>query len=141
MSPAFPFEVQTASRSAGRGAAVIADIAARPINRRRRLAAEDPVEEVWTAAATTETAIAGIHADRHLDRLRRRVRRPLDGNIGDATLAALHDLQHPCIAAVDVVAELQFAVGIDESGLVGEVHPDRPLEIDVDLAVAVHLLD
>ena len=69
-------------------------------------------------------AAAAIRADRHAHRLGRSVRPPLDGDVGDLALAALEDRDHPGVAAVDVLAELQLAVVVDEGGLVGQVDRD-----------------
>ena len=66
--------------------------------------------------------------------------RPVDGDVGHLALGALQDRQQPGVAAVDVVADLQLAVVVDEGGLVGEVDRDAGREVDVDLRAAEHLL-
>src|SRR6185312_15917467 len=116
-------------------------ITARVVPRHLARASEQPTEEAGAAVVAAVTTAASIHARRHAHGLRRGVRRTLDRDVGNLALAALQDVDHAGVAPVDIVAELQLAVRVDEGGLIGEMHPDRLLEVDVDLAVAVHALD
>src|SRR6266446_10365924 len=64
------------------------------------------------------------------------------GRLLDAATAALDRRQRAAIEIVDITPRLQFAVIVDEGGLVGQVHPDRRgLELNVLLAVAEHPCD
>src|SRR5665213_4005835 len=93
---------------------------ARPIGRgRMRTAAKDEVEEVAAAAVAVATISPGCHAHR----LGRCVGRPLDGDVGDLAFAALENLDHLGVATIDILAELEFAVLIEEGGLIGQMHP------------------
>ena len=61
----------------------------------------------------------------------------LDGDIGHPAVVALEDRQQLPVAAVDVVAELQLAVVVDEGGLVGQVDRDVGRQLDILLAAGV----
>src|SRR5665213_821653 len=110
---------------------------ARPIGRgRMRTAAKDEVEEVAAAAV----AVAAISTGCHAHRLGRRVGRPLDGDVGDLAFAALENLDHLGVATIDILAELEFAVLVEEGGLIGQVHPEILREVDVYFVGADHFL-
>src|SRR5580692_11247863 len=91
--------------------------------------AEQPREEAATAIRSAVIAIAvaaiarsaeqrGRIRDRQ-DLAMRGVFPVLDGDIGHPAVVALEDRQQLPVPAVDVVAELQLAVVVDEGGLVG----------------------
>ena len=61
----------------------------------------------------------------------RRVFPVLDGDVGHLAVVALEDRHQLPVAAVDVVAELQLAVVVDEGGLVGQVDRDEGRQLDV----------
>src|ERR1700687_2084553 len=138
------FHSQNDRWSAVRIASIVADArtyaAWRPIDWRWLLAraAEQKTKEASPVAIAP--AATAIHANRHAHRLGRRIRPMLDRDIGDLALAALEDGDHPGVAAIDVLAQLQLAVLVHKGGLVGQMDPDVLGEVDVDLAAAEHPL-
>src|SRR5271156_1337642 len=92
-----------------------------------KAAAEQPREE---AAAVARAAVVAAAKQRGRIRDRqnltmRGVFPALDGDIGHPAVVALEDRQQRPVAAIDVVAELQLAVVVDEGGLVGQVDRDE----------------
>src|SRR6202162_1188770 len=90
-------------------------------------AAEQPREE---PAAIARTAVVAAAKERGRIRDRqnltmRGVFPALDGDIGHPPVVALEDRQQLPVATIDVVAELQLAVVVDEGCLVGQVDRDE----------------
>src|SRR6516164_1097296 len=95
-------------------ASIIADAGRRPIVRLR--GARPSEQEVEEARAAITAAVA-IHADRHAHRSGRGIGLALDADVGDLALAALQNLDHARVAAIDVLAQLQLAILVDEGSL------------------------
>src|SRR5580704_2454926 len=84
-----------------------------------KAAAEQPREEAAAIARAAVAAIAAAAKQRGRIRDRqnltmRGIFPALDGDIGHLAVVALEDRQQLPVAAIDVVAELQLAVVVDE---------------------------
>src|SRR5580700_7742250 len=104
-----------------------------------KAAAEQPRKEVAAVARAAVAAIAAAAKQRGRIRDRqnlamRGVFPALDSDIGHLAVVALEDRQQRPVAAVDVVAELQLAVVVDERGLIGQVDRDEGRQLDILLA-------
>src|SRR5205085_7230861 len=64
--------------------------------------------------------------------------RALDRDLGKAAFLALERGNHPRVAAVDVLPDIELAGFVDECRLVGEMHRNLVMELDVLLAGADH---
>src|SRR3954463_1579320 len=112
-----------------------------PLHRRGRLwldrIAEQTVEERRPARIALAIPIPVRKPDRGpaVARLR-----PRDRDFGLAMVALQHR-KEAGVAPINVLACLQVALLVHESGLIGDVHRDRRREAQVDLGVTVHALD
>src|SRR5476651_1939530 len=106
---------------------------------------EDSAEETGKRIAAASAAVAALtwHVIQPCKICRRRpvvgVGRPLQYDIRDLALAALHLGEELGIEAIDVIAELQHARVIHEGSLVGDVDRNLRREINCNFTVAVHL--
>src|SRR5262245_50999793 len=64
--------------------------------------------------------------------------RTLDRDIGEAALLAPERGDHAGIATVEVLPHVELAGLVDERRLIGQMHGDQVLELDVLLAAADH---
>src|SRR5262249_10426449 len=94
----------------------------------------EPAEE-WKLPAAERIVRALPKSHRLLPRGGWRVR---DRHVGKPALLALERGDHPRVAAIDVFPDVELSGFVDKGRLIGQMHRDQVLELDILFAGADH---